>query len=153
MVFLNPFLYVRNTVLETIYATTAPIVSTRPDEIFWDITTCFTLLTSSVDLHTDRCVNYIKRFIRNKVFFDSKKQGEVTYSISIRTSTLFREQFVNKEKVCSEINEWLQSKKENENYPISISIFENKNEKLLIKPNSNKNITKRSFGTFLVKNF
>src|SRR5689334_13414217 len=60
----------------------SPVLCNRPDEIILDS------LHFSIPMfsHTNACINYIKRRIRQAVFFNMKEKGTITFSINPKDS-------------------------------------------------------------------
>lgn len=90
----------------------SPMITYRPDEVFWDVIYLFSLNSS----HTERCVNYIKRVIRHSVLFNEKSKGTIAFKIDPTNAWIFSASKVNKEEVTKEINKWLKDISDN-NYP------------------------------------
>lgn len=106
-------------ILHTAKVAVSPVVTYHPDEFIWD-----TLhIVSPFPGHTERCVNYVKRCIRQSVLFDEKKQGTVTFTIDPKDSYAFSFKKVDPAIVVDNVNEWLsriKGKPNTEEWPVSI---------------------------------
>ena len=115
--FVNTYSTTEEVLTHTTKVLAAPFITYRPDEFLYDT---FTLI-SPFSAHTDRCVHYIKRCIRNSILFNEKINGIVSFRIDPKDSYLFSSQKVDKDAVVQKINDWLLLSKHDPLWPKKIS--------------------------------